>query len=364
MRVGVLFGGASVEHDISLVTASQIMASLEGDEYEVIPLYLEKNGKIVVTEKFLSQKDLKDKRIKFSESDEKRFKGKIWANFKEKKRVDVILPAIHGKFLEGGEIYGFCKTMHIPYAFSNCLASSISQSKIFTKKLSKILGLNCLDYVYFSKREFYDNKEKFIEKVNKIGYPLVIKANELGSSIGLYLANNEFEAINGIEKAFLYDEKVLVEKKIGNFLELNCAYLKTYDKEIISSVDEVKNESEIYSFEKKYEKNRLKHIIPAAISKELEDEIKLTTKKVIDEIDGYGVLRVDYMYDLDNNCLYLNEINSIPGAYAYYLFEEQGIYFDELLDYLIEGAIKRHYMEEKLVNKYQSNVLDIGENKA
>ena len=139
MRVGVLFGGASVEHDISLVTASQIMASLEGEEYEVIPLYLEKNGKIVVTEKFLSQKDLKDKRIKFSESDEKRFKGKIWANFKEKKRVDVILPAIHGKFLEGGEIYGFCKTMHIPYAFSNCLASSISQSKIFTKKLSKFV---------------------------------------------------------------------------------------------------------------------------------------------------------------------------------------------------------------------------------
>ena len=364
MKIGIIFGGSSVEHDISLITASQIMACLEGGKNDIIPMYIQNDGKILITRKFLSQKDLHSKRIKFSEKGEKRFKGQIWANFKEKTRPDVILPAIHGKFLEGGEVYGMCKILNIPYAFSNCLASSIAQSKIFTKKLLKILGLNCLENISFSRSEFYEKKDEILKEINKITYPVIVKANELGSSIGLYVANDEFELIKAIEKAFLYDEYVLVEKKLNNFLELNCAYLKTSDKKIISSVDEVRNNNQIYSFEDKYEDKRLEHIIPASISLELEEEIKRTTKTVIDEIDGYGVLRVDYLYDLDKNLLYLNEINSIPGAYAYYLFENQGIYFDELLEYLIEGAIKRDYNEKKLVSNYSSKVLEIGKNKA
>lgn len=363
MRIGIIFGGKSVEHDISLITASQIMACLKESEYDLIPLYIQSDGKIVLTEKFLSQKDLKDKRIKFSENSEKRFKGKNWAYFKEKKRPDVMLPAVHGKFLESGEVYGLCKSLGIPYAFSGSLASSISQSKIFTKKVLKNMGLNFVEYVSFSKGEFYEKKDEFIDKISKLSYPVVIKANELGSSIGLFVAGDEKEAIKAIEKAFLYDNNVLVERKINNFLELNCAFLNTIDKKIVSCVDEVRNNSKIYSFENKYEENRLEHIIPAKISLELEEEIKETTRKIVEEIDGYGVIRVDYIYDLEENILYVNEINSIPGAYAYYLFENQGIYFDDLLEYLIDGAIKRDYYENKLVNVYESKVLELGKNK-
>ena len=363
MKLGIIFGGKSVEHDISLITASQIMACLKESKYELIPLYIQSDGKIVVTEKFLSQKDLKDKRIKFSKNSEKRFKGKNWAYFKEKMRPDVMLPAVHGKFLESGEVYGLCKTLGIPYTFSGNLASSISQSKIYTKKVLENIKLNVLNYVSFSKEEFYEKKDEFIEKIRKLSYPVVIKANELGSSIGLYVGNNEKETISGIEKSFLYDKYVLVERKVSNFLELNCAYLRTYDKKIVSSVDEVRNNNKIYSFEDKYEENRLEHIIPANISLELEEEIKETTRRIGEEINAYGVIRVDYIYDLDENVLYVNEINSIPGAYAYYLFENQGIYFDELLEYLIEGAIKREYFDSKLIHFHESNVLEVGKNK-
>ena len=155
----------------------------------------------------------------------------------------------------------------------------------------------------------------------------------------------------------------MIEKKIKNFIELNCAYLNTYDKKIISSVDEVKNNGNVFSFDNKYKETKSIHNIPANISLDLENEIKDITKKVIEEIDGYGVLRVDYLYDLDSNLLYLNEINSIPGAYANYLFEDQGIYFDTLLDYLIEGAIKKNYVENSFEKNYESNVLDYDESK-
>lgn len=358
MRVGVLFGGASCEHDISVITASQIMANLNEEKYEIIPLYLKKDGEIALTEKFKSQKDLAAKRIKFSEIEKNRFKGKKWANFKRKMKLDVMLPAIHGKFLEGGEVYGLCKTLNIAYPFSDCFASSVCMSKIKTKKLLKFMGLNYINYVSLNKHEFYDKFEFFKQKIDSLGYPLIIKADELGSSIGLYSVNDENELLEGLNKAFEYDENVLIERKLSNFLEFNCAYLKTNDKKIVSDVSLVTNESDVYTFEKKYQSSGLNYVLPAPISIELEEEIKDITVNVCEEINAFGVLRLDYLYDLDNNLLYLNEINSIPGSYAYYLFENKGIYFDDLLDLLVESAVKRKFIENNFVNEYKTNVLE------
>lgn len=358
MRVGVLFGGASCEHDISIITASQILANLDREKYDIIPLYLKKDGEIVVTEYFKSQKDLEAKRIKFSEMNENRFKGKKWANFKRKMRLDVLLPAIHGKFLEGGEVYGMCKTLNIAYPFSDCFASSVSMSKIRTKKLMKFMALNYIDYVSINKRDFYDNFDVFKKEIDKLGYPLIVKADELGSSIALFSVLEEKDLYESLKKAFEYDEMVLVERKLSNFLEFNCAYLRTRDRKIVSDVSLVYNDNDVFTFSKKYESNELNYVMPAPISIELEEEIKDISERVCDEIGISGVARLDFLYDLNSNSLYLNEINSIPGSYAYYFFENKGIFFDDLLNLLIESASKEKFYEDNLIKEYKTNILE------
>lgn len=358
LKVGVLFGGSSVEHDISIVTAMQVMASLDEKKYEIFPLYLTRSGKIVKTSKFKSQKEMEENGITLSEKQEVRLQGKIKGKNDVISKIDLIVCAFHGKNLESGEIYGYLKTLNIPCTSCGVISAGICQSKVITKMILKSNNIKYIDYVYFDKLNYYSDKDKYYKMIESIGYPVIVKADQLGSSIGISVCNNVNEIKKAIEIAFMYDERIIIERKINKFIEYNCAYLRTYDDKIISSVEEIiKDDEKMYDFDDKYKNREIK----SKIIKEdtpITNEIKKITKNVIDIIDGYGVLRCDYIYDIEEKKLYLNEINSIPGALSYYLFEHLGLYFDELLNKLINGAIKRKYYEDIEIKNYKSDVLE------
>lgn len=354
MNVAIVFGGPTVEHDISIITASQIFASINKKKYNVILIYYSKDKKFYEVQNFECVKNFGEDIKLLDELPINRFKGKKRGNFKKIKTIDCVLCALHGKNTEGGELAGFFETIGIPYTSSGVLGASIGQDKIIMKKILKYDRINVLDFISFSNDEFKVNESYFLTKIKEIGYPVIIKPSMLGSSIGISVVNDEIELKKGLNLAFKYDDYVLVEKALKDYREFNCAIIE----KMTSSIEEVVVKDDIFTFKDKYEVQKSEHILPANIEKELEDEIYDLTLKTSISLRNESVARIDFLYDKIEKKLYVNEINTIPGALSYYLFEDKGVFFDELIDKIILNAIKRDYKKNKLLNYFNSNVLN------
>lgn len=353
MRVGIVFGGPSVEHDISIITASQIFASIDKKKYDVMLIYYSKDRKFYqvrnlgCVEKF--EEDIK----LLDELTINRLGAKKRGKFRGIKTIDCFICAFHGKNMEGGELAGYFETLGIPYTSSGVLGSSVGQDKIIMKKILSYDEINVVPYVCINGDEFRQKKDIFIDKINILGYPVIVKPSMLGSSIGIKVAKSENELLKSLNLALKYDNFVIVEKALSNFREFNCAIIG----ELVSEIEEVEVKNDIFSFSDKYESNNRKTILPAIINNELKDQIIEITKKTSASLRNESLARIDFLYDNDNEILYVNEINTIPGALSYYLFEEKGIYFDELIDILINNAMKKDYKNKLLINSFNSNVL-------
>ncbi|MBI2018630.1 D-alanine--D-alanine ligase [Candidatus Daviesbacteria bacterium] len=371
LKIGLFFGGRSTEHEISVLTALQTYENLDLSKCEVIPVYVSKAGDFYTNPKFLELKNFQDVESLLLASTKVVFvKGglKTAGFFGKTIPLDVALLAFHGSFGEDGCVQGLLEMYQIPYTGFNVLASAVAMDKVLSKALFKELGLPVGEYVEVKRADWLSDSKSALKKIqNKLEYPLFIKPATIGSSIGVSKAKDEDSFSFALEVAFTYSEKVVVEEAFEGKIEVNCSALGYED--VKASVCEMPVASEeILSFADKYQRGggkgskgagmaALSRIIPAPISQRLTLQIQEATIKVFKALDGCGVARIDYFVDKKNEKFWINEINSPPGSFAFYLWEKSGIKFSKLLDMLIEYALKRAGNQSKTQYIFESGLL-------
>lgn len=368
-KVAVIFGGRSAEHEVSVITGMQVIENVDKTKYEVVPIYVDKNGKWLTGNSLMDFKNYKDGSFKDAKEiilspnhgDKNIYAHPNTIGLFGKKilgEIDIVFPAFHGMNGEDGTVQGIFELMDIPYVGCGVLGSSVGMDKILMKDVYKANGLPVVDYVWFYRSKWLKDKDIVIKDIEeKLSYPLFVKPANLGSSIGISKAKDREGLINAIEIAIRYDRKIIIEKAVENLREINCAVLG-FDNEVITSLcEEPVGWEEILSFEDKYVKSNEKggkssgerRIIPAEIEDNIREEIEELAKKAFITIDGRGVSRIDFLLDA-NNKVYINEINTLPGSISFYLWEGKGYPFKKLIDELISIALKVH--EEKKANMY------------
>lgn len=330
IKLGVIYGGMSTENEVSEMSAKSIIEKLNKEKYEIYPIYISKYGKWY--------------EVKGNKKEE--IYNLIWYL----KDLDVIFPILHGKWGEDGSVQGMLEMLKIPYVGCKVLASSIGMDKIYSKIIFEKAKINQTPCMYIKKRNYTymiinENLEEEEFKLNKITsklkYPMFIKPSNSGSSIGVKKATNNEELKSAIENASQYDDKIIVEQEIKG-KEVECAILENGEKVIASTVGEIISAEDYYSFDAKYNNQESKTLIPANISKEMNEEIRKIAIKAFKAIDGKGIARVDFFIEDKTGKIYINEINTMPGftQISMYpkLLENDGIEFTRILDILIENA--------------------------
>ncbi|WP_069649151.1 D-alanine--D-alanine ligase family protein [Caloranaerobacter ferrireducens] len=374
-RVGVIFGGRSVEHEVSVITGLQVIENIDKSKYEVIPIYIDKEGKWLIGDSLSKFENFKNKDFKNvrevvitpNYNNHKIYSHPEKTNFFSKKileTLDVIFPAVHGTNGEDGTLQGLFELMNIPYVGGSVLASSVGMDKVMMKSVFKSYELPMVDYIWFYRSRWEEDKEKLIEDIeNTLGYPVFVKPANLGSSIGISKAKDRENLIEAVEVAIRYDRKIIVEKGVEKPREINCSVIGYDDKLKTSVCEEPVGWEELLSFEDKYIKSNTKgtkngrRIIPADIPDDIKVKIEELAKKAFMAIDCRGIARIDFLLD-DKNNIYVNEINTMPGSIAYYLWEPKGISFKELINELIEIAIKSHDEKNKNMYSYDVNLFN------
>ncbi len=382
INVAVMFGGKSVEHEISVISALQAAESLDRDKYEVSFIYISKQGKMYTGEeigKIESYKNIdallkKSKQIILTNEAGRvvmtEYPLKLRFGKKPDTVIDVVLPIVHGTNVEDGTLQGYLKTLGVPFAGCDVLASAVGMDKHVMKLVFREAGIPVLESKCFLKTDFVDNEQTVISEIESaFGYPVICKPVNLGSSVGISKANNQEELAEALELAFQFAPTVLVERAITSLREINCAVLGDIYEAEASECEEPLNATDILSYEDKYLAGSkssgaskgmasLSRKIPADISAEQRELIRSMAVKAFKAIGGNGVARIDFMIDTADNTVYLNEINTIPGSLAFYLWKPVGVSYPQLLDRMIRLALKRAREEEDIVYSFDSNVLD------
>lgn len=376
-NVGVIFGGRSVEHEVSIITGLQIIENIDKTKYKVIPIYINKDGKWLTGDSLMKYDNFKEN--KFSDTKEilispNHKDNNLYAHpeniglFGKKviEQIDVVIPSIHGTHGEDGTLQGLFELMDIPYVGGSVLSSSVGMDKILMKDVFKANSLPIVDYYWFYRSKWNINKEEILNNIEEqLGYPVFVKPANLGSSIGINIAKDRDGLEESIEVAISYDRKIIIEKAVSNPREINCAVLG-YDEELITSLcEEPLGWDEVLTFDDKYVKSNAKggkssgerRIIPADISGDLRVQIEELAKRSFIAIDGKGTSRIDFLIDEDNK-VYVNEINTVPGSFGFYLWEKKGYPFNELIDELIDIAIKTHKEKELNIYHYDSDLFN------
>ncbi len=374
-QVGVLFGSESVEHEISIISANQAINALDTNKYEVIPLYIGKNRQLYFGELLSDIKNFKDldnlikqsTQVTLVKQDNKCLvipvKNKLFS--KPLASIDIIVPVVHGTNCEDGTVQGLIEMLKVPYVGCNVLAAAVGQDKVFMKHILENNGVPVLPWTWFYSNEFENNQKELINKLeSKLEYPMIVKPANLGSSVGISPAKNKKELIEAIIEAKQFDQKIVVEKMLESIVEVNCSVLGNHNSCIASCVEEIVNEKEFLSYSEKYlsgSKSKgmanTSRIIPARLT---DKETELVKQLAIDtflNLDSSGVARVDLIKDLKSKKFFVNEINTIPGSLSFYLWQEVGVDFTQLMDRLIEIALDNYRIKEMMTFSYSTNVL-------
>ncbi len=328
MKLAVIYGGMSSEHDVSLISGRNVIKNLDDKKYDIYPIIIEKNG----------EWSLNGKKIK-----------NIIETLKE---MDVVFPVLHGKYGEDGTIQGMLEMFKIPYVGCKTLSSSICMDKVYTKCVLERANINQAKYIYIKNENIYVNEEletlelkndEIVELVEeKLKFPVFVKPSNSGSSVGVTKAKNGPGLIKAIQNASVYDTKVLIEEEIKG-KEVECAVLGN-DNIKASTVGEIFSADEFYSYDAKYNNSESKTKIPAEISKEKIEEIRNIAIKAFKAVDGNGLSRIDFFIQEETDKIYINEINTMPGftEISMYpqLWKNSNMKYSELLDELIKLAIK------------------------
>ncbi len=381
--VAVLFGGKSVEHEVSVISALQAVRSLDREKYDIVPVYMTKENEMYVGEQvgeIGSYRDIpallkKSTRVTPIKLDGRMVLTEPKAKFGHKRyerAVDVVLPIVHGTNVEDGALQGYLRTLGVPFAGCDVLASAVGMDKYVMKLVFRDAGLPVLDSRCYAKARYYADEAATLMKIERtFAYPVIVKPVNLGSSVGISKAHDRAELVEALELAFRFAERVLIEPAIVHLREINCAVLGSADDAVASECEEPLNATDILSYEDKYMGGgksakaggskgmaSLSRRIPADIPEALRDKVRTMAVEAFRAIGGNGVARIDFMLDTAENKLYINEINTIPGSLAFYLWEPLGLSYPKLLDRLIELALTRAREEESIFYSFASNILE------
>ena len=383
MRVAVFFGSKACEHEISCISANQVLHALDQDKYEVIPVYIAKNKDFYTGEALFDLSNYYDldalcaklTKVSLCKDGHKTYLRPIKEGlFKsEHTDIDVAFLVNHGTNGEDGTLQGMMEMMDIPYTSSGVLGAAIGQDKVIMKEVLNHEGLPLVPWTYFRALDLKEDKDGLISKLKDFGLPLILKPANLGSSIGIEVVHEEAELEAKIKEVLKYDDKILVEKYMSDFKEVNCAIIGDGESFRTSVLEEVLKDDEILSFDGKYVGNakgaksklptkgakggmaNTSRLVPAPLSDEMTEEIKALALKAYRALDAFGCARIDFMVIEDE--IYLTELNTIPGSLAFYLWKEVDIDFTKECDILIENAIKRYRHKEKMSFSFNTNIL-------
>ena len=383
IKIGVFFGGDSVEHEVSIISALQAMENIDEEKYEIIPIYISKDRH------FYTGNALRDmETFKYFDSMKKyvkeiticrkgndivlqKIKGLFGRNVNT---IDVAFPIVHGKGVEDGSLAGYLETLDLPVVGPSVLGAALGQDKAVLKQVLEANNIKTPKYVWFYDYEYNMNKEDIINQIEKLGYPVIVKPANLGSTIGIGVAHNKDELETKIEEATEYERKIVVEEMIPNLQELNCAVCGNYEYSETSFIAEMKMKHELLTFEDKYlggakgkglkgsvktpnSMSNSEFEVPANISEEMEKEIYEISKKVFRILNLKGVCRIDFLVNRKTKEIYVNEPNTIPGSLAFYLYTPKGKDYKTLTDELIKSAIKDYKNEKRKTSSFTSSIL-------
>lgn len=370
LKIGVIFGGNSLEHELSIITALQAMDNIDTDKYEVVPIYITKDlvwyssgclryidsfNNFNLIERYATKVNLINKKGRFILQTTGLIK-------RELTELHLVIPMVHGRGTEDGTIQGYLGTIGIPYVSNNIYSSVICQDKVFTKQLLEHNELPTVKYVWFFDNEYNKNKEELFKKIDKLTYPLIVKPATLGSSIGIKTVKRKEELDTVINEVLKYDRKIVIEEQIEDVLEYNISLLKTNDKLYISAIEEIATNLEYRDYIDKcnlenYKNGNIVRTVPAKISEHMNNEIIDLAKKTINFLNNTGLSTIDFLYDKKKKKLYIDEINSIPSCFSHHLWEEANISYKELFTIMINDTIKNINKDTGMIKEMNMDVL-------
>ncbi len=386
-RVGVIFGGESVEHEVSIITAIQAMNKMDEEKYEIVPIYITKNREwytgdmlrdIDVYQDFNLIKNYSTNVVLYYKNGSYVLQSKKGLFKKTIKEIDIAFPIVHGTNVEDGVLQGYLQTIGIPYVGSNVYASVAGQDKAIMKDIWKSANLPMTKYVWFYDVDYREDSEAVIKKVNKLKYPVIVKPATTGSSVGISVCENNEKLKEGIDEAIQYDSKIIVEEVVENLKEVNIAVMGNYEHQKTSEIEEVLSGNKFLTYNDKYiggGKGKLKggfkiptkasskgmasanRKLPADLDKEMKEEIETIAKDAFKALGSSGNSRIDFLVDQDSQKVYINEINSIPGSLAFYLWEAKGEEFTKVLDDMIQIGIKDYKKRTSKTHSFETNIL-------
>lgn len=377
IKVGVFFGGISVEHEVSIISAHQAIAAMDKEKYSIVPIYIAKDGTWYTGEELMDLDNFKD--LKQLVQNCKRIA--IVNNLNEKviikyplstfgknviDTIDVAFPVVHGTNCEDGSLQGYFESIGLPYVGCDVLASAVGMDKVIAKKVYKESGIPVIDYFCFYSIEWLKDSSSIIEQIEKtLAYPLIVKPANTGSSVGIKKAENREELEEAIEFARSFAPKILIEKMVVDLREINCSVIGDYEKAEASVCEEPVSSKDILTYQDKYLGNGTKGMssavrkLPAELPEEMTAEIRNLAVKTFQAVGCNGVSRIDFIVDKNTNKVYVNEINTIPGSLSFYLWEATGKSFEQLTDELIKLALKRDREKKQVVFTYDTNILSM-----
>lgn len=388
IKVGVFFGGKSVEHEVSVISAMQAIAALDREKYEVTPIYITKDSKFYTGDglgDIASYKDIPAMlkgatQVVFAPSQTgaklicyppKKFGNSICGE------IDVVLPVTHGTNVEDGSLQGFFEYLGVPYAGCDVCASAVGMDKWAMKAVFKLCDLPVVAGILTDKTRWYSDTAGQAALIEQAcgGYPIIVKPANLGSSVGIGKANDRAELEDAVENSLAYAPRVLCETCVQNLREINCSVLGDSDEAVASVCEEPLNATDFLTFKDKYEgggkgskgakssgakssgMESLSRKVPADLPTDVSEKIRELAVRAFQAINANGVARIDFMMDSASGEIFINEINTIPGSLAFYLWKESGMEFNELLDKMIWLAIKRKREKDSLVFAFDTNIL-------
>jgi D-alanine-D-alanine ligase len=384
LNIAVIFGGRTVEHDVSIVTALQFMDNADKGKYNLVPLYISRDGKWYAGEKlrditFFEKFDAGQVTQVYLEPTDgsravwpaKPSGGVFGGGRKPLAEIDVAVPSVHGMNGEDGTLQGLLELMNLPYASPGVLGSALGMDKIAMKTAFSGAGFPILPWTSLERSRFSRDTEASLDEIEKkLGYPVYVKPSNLGSSIGISRADDRERLKASLEVAFSYDRRAVAERAVTDCLEINCSALGFEGDVKASLCEQPVSWKEFLTFDQKYLRGggkgakgpaggmeNMQRLIPAPIGDEMTRRIQDLTVGAFRLLDCRGVVRVDFMIDRASGELYVNEINTVPGSFAFYLWEPAGVPYPRLIDIVVEKALEAHREKNKNNYAFDSSLL-------
>ena len=383
MQLGVIYGSRSCEHDVSIISAVQLMGACDPEKYEVIPVYISRQGIWYTGEKLKSMAAYTPFREDAQGIEQvtldltpgsgaliatRQGKG-LFSGLKQEvvARLECVCIVMHGMHGEDGTLQGLMEMANLPYTSTGVAGSAVGMDKIMMKQFFRGAGLPVLDSLWFTRRQWAEGSDAIRKSIEEtLRYPVYVKPANLGSSIGVSRAEDPESLKEAMELAFSYDRRVLVEKGLDHPIELNCSVVG-YDGTCEASVIEMPVASgDMLDFWEKYLRGgnggskgmaSLSRVVPAPVEDAMRDQIQQMSKDIFVQMDCKGVVRIDYMYDQKSEQFYITEINTIPGSLAFYLWEKSGLSYPKLIDRMVKDAISAHQEKNAHSFAFESDIL-------